>query len=348
MTRKQAIRKALAFEPVSPVPYHLDFTLDMRAKLQTHYGQQDVDTAVGNCMLCINVGSNAGAEVNRVAAGLMEPLGEERYRDEWGVEWDKSGGDDIGVPVNQVVPEPDLSALHVPDPADARRWQGYGEIAATAGDRYVLACFSSPLFQRQWFLRGLGTVLMDLALYPAFTCELLDVLTEFDLGIVRGVAARGADGIFFYDDYAQQSGPLFSPAMFGEFYTPRLKRIFGEARERGLDVFFHCCGDVSLILDDIVEAGAQVFNPFQPEVLDVQAVARKYAGRLAFYGGLSTQKTLPFGTPDDVRAETRMLIDLFAAQGGYIFSAAHAIQRDVPVENVVALVDLLRDGRMRQ
>ena len=342
MTRKEAIKQVLAFQPVTPTPYNLDFTGKMRAKLAAHFGQDDVDDATGNYLLQINVGSNAGAEINRVAAGLMKPAGSNRFVDEFGVVWDKSGGDDIGITANQVISKPDAGLCRLPDPADPLRWNGFERIAATAGDRYVLACFSSPLFQRAWFLRGMADFLMDLALNEAFVHELLDKLMEFSLGIVQEVARRKADGIFFYDDYAQQSGPLFSPEMFRRFFFPRLKRIFSTARASGLDVFFHSCGDVSLLLEDIVATGAQVFNPFQPEVMNVEAVARRFTGRLVFYGGISTQQTLPYGTPDAVHAEVQRRLALFKDSGGYILAPAHAIQHDVPLENVLALLDAVR------
>jgi uroporphyrinogen decarboxylase len=127
--------------------------------------------------------------------------------------------------------------------------------------------------------------------------------------------------------------------MFRRHFAPRLKRIFSHAADRGLDVFFHSCGDVSTILGDIQEAGARVFNPFQPEVMNVPEVARQYAGRLAFYGGISTQHTLPHGGPGDVRREVDNLAGLFREQGGLILAPAHAIQRDVPIDNVLALLN---------
>ena len=343
MTRKDAVKRALAFESVRPIPYNLDFTRDMRRKLQDRLAEDDVDEAVGNYVLQINVGSNAGAEINRVAAGLMRPLGHERFQDEWGVIWRKSAGDDIGVPVNQVLSAPDADLLEAPDVADPARWQGYERIAATAGDRYTLACFSSPLFQRAWFLRGMAQILMDMAAEPAFVGALLDKLAAFSVGVTQEVVRRGADGIFFYDDYAQQTGTMFSPDMFRRFFAPRLAAIFAAARQGGLDVFFHSCGDVSAVLDDIRAAGAQVFNPFQPEVMDVAGVARRFAGRMAFYGGLSTQRTLPYGSPEAVRQETRALAGLFREVGGGILAPAHAVQRDVPVENVLAFLDAARE-----
>ena len=344
ITRKEAIKKALAFEPVTPVPYNLDFTKDMRDRLREHYGQDDVDETVGNYILQVNVGSNAGAEVNRVAGALMEPLGNHRYQDEFGVIWDKSGGDDIGIPANQVLAKTDADLLRVPDPADPMRWRGYEDVLATAGDRYVLVCFSSPLFQRAWFLRGMAEWLMDMAMNEGFVNAVLDRLTDFSIALVRQVARRGgADGIFFYDDYAQQTGLLFSPDMFRRNYAPRLAKIFGTAKDCGLDVFFHSCGDVSSVLEDILSAGANVFNPFQPEVMDVEGVARRFTGRLAFYGGISTQHTLPYGTPDEVRREVAHRLSIFRDTGGYILAAAHAIQRDVPLDNVLALLDAARN-----
>jgi len=344
-TRREAIQKTLAFEPVSPVPYNLDFTKDMRAKLADHFGQDDVDEAVGNYILQVNIGSNAGAEINRVAGGLMKPLGDNRYQDEFGVVWDKSGGDDIGVPANQVLAEPDADLLQVPDITDPLRWQGYEDVLAAAGDRYVLVCFSSPLFQRAWFLRGMAEWMMDMAMNESFVNTVLDRLMEFSISLVGEVARRGgADGIFFYDDYAQQTGLLFSPEMFRRYYAPRLGNIFGAATKCGLDVFFHSCGDMSAVLEDIQAAGANVFNPFQPEVMDVEGVARQFAGRLAFYGGISTQHTLPYGAPEDVRREVEHRRSLFREQGGYILAAAHALQRDVPLENVLAFLEAARSS----
>jgi len=342
MTRKEAIKKALAFEQVSPVPYNFDFTRDMRRKLQKHFGQKDVDEIVGNYILQINVGSNAGPEVNRIAEGLFKPLGDDKFEDEFGVRWDRSGGDDIGVPVNQVMYEQDVDLLVVPDPQDPLRWRGYEEIANTAGDRYVMAVFSSPLFQRAWFLRGMADMMMDMASNEAFVHSFLDKLMNFSIGITKEVVRRGADGIFFLDDYAQQTGMLFSPTMLRNYITPRLKKIFAIAKEAGIDVFFHSCGNVSSVLEDIYMAGADVFNPFQPEAINVAEVARQFAGKLTFYGGISTQQTLPYGTPEDVRKEVREMTSLFRENSGYILAPAHALQRDVPLENVLALIEAVK------
>jgi uroporphyrinogen decarboxylase len=109
-------------------------------------------------------------------------------------------------------------------------------------------------------------------------------------------------------------------------------------REQGKYVTIHSCGKVDELFDDLVAIGLNCFNPFQPEVMDVYELVPRYRGRLAFHGGLSTQKTLPYGTVADVRRETRRLLEL-GADGGYMFIPAHAVPRDVPAENMAAFIE---------
>jgi len=128
------------------------------------------------------------------------------------------------------------------------------------------------------------------------------------------------------------------PALWREFIYPELKRMYGVVREAGKKVFIHSCGDVDELFDDLVDIGLNCFNPFQPEVMDVAALMPQYRGRLTFHGGLSTQRTLPYGTVADVRAESRQLLAL-GKQGSYIFAPAHAVEDDVPLENILAFID---------
>jgi uroporphyrinogen decarboxylase len=117
--------------------------------------------------------------------------------------------------------------------------------------------------------------------------------------------------------------------------------MFAPVRQAGKLVFLHSCGRVAELFDDLVEIGLNGFNPFQPEVMDVFALKKRYQGRLAFHGGMSVQKVLPFGSPKQVREATKRLIEA-GREGGYIFSPSHAVPGDVPPENLVAMMEVLR------
>jgi len=98
---------------------------------------------------------------------------------------------------------------------------------------------------------------------------------------------------------------------------------------------------VDELFDDLIEIGVNCFNPFQPEVMDVTLLIQRYRGRLAFHGGLSTQRTLPYGSSDDVRGETEYLLEL-GGDGGYIFAPAHDVEGDVPLENMLAFIETVQ------
>ncbi len=132
------------------------------------------------------------------------------------------------------------------------------------------------------------------------------------------------------------------PGLWRAFILPVLKRMYGVVKEAGKRVFMHSCGDVDELFEDLIAIGLDCFNPFQPEVMDVRALMQQYRGRLTFHGGLSTQRTLPHGSAAEVERETHRLLDL-GSSGGYIFSPAHAVEGDVPLENMLAFINVVQN-----
>jgi len=105
----------------------------------------------------------------------------------------------------------------------------------------------------------------------------------------------------------------------------------------------HCCGKVDRIFPELIECGLDIFNPFQPEVMDVFENKRRYGDRLSFYGGISIQKTLPYGTVEEVKDEVRRLIEIVGENGGYIASPSHDLPADAKPENIAAMIEVLQD-----
>ncbi len=132
------------------------------------------------------------------------------------------------------------------------------------------------------------------------------------------------------------------PKLWHQFIYPELKRMYATVHDYGKYVFIHSCGDVDEVFEDLVGIGLNCFNPFQPEVMEVEDLMKRYRGRLTFHGGLSTQRTLPFGTVEEVRAETKRLLKM-GAGGGYIFAPAHDVEGDVPLENMLAFIELVQN-----
>ena len=173
------------------------------------------------------------------------------------------------------------------------------------------------------------------------TWGLLATIAEYNIAQIRQALTYDIDAVYLGDDWGMQRGLQMGPRLWREYILPVLKRMYGVVRDAGKFVVIHSCGDVDELFDDLVEIGLSCFNPFQPEVMDVKSLMQRYRGRLAFHGGLSTQRTLPYGSAADVRRETESLLHM-GRDGGYIFAPAHDVEGDVPVENILAFLDVIQ------
>jgi len=333
MTPRQRVCQALAHRPVEVVPYNVGFTVPARRKMAEFYGDPRFEEKIGNHL--------APVPVVRVEFGIRGAEG--RYLDEFGTRWDRRIDLDIGIPEPMLTPE-NLDRFEWPDPRSPGRFDELCRLRRERPDLFVLLTLDFSLFERAWALCGMEDFLMAMAADPGFAGAVLDRVLEFNLALVEaGLAAcPDVDGVFFGDDFGTQQGLMMGPALWRELLAPRLARQYAAASGRGKKVFIHSCGKVDEIFDDLVEMGVNCFNPFQPEVMDVFEMKRRYRGRLAFYGGISTQQLLPYGSPGEVREKTAELLERLGKEGGYIASPAHATPGDVPAENIHAMLEVLQ------
>jgi uroporphyrinogen decarboxylase len=185
-------------------------------------------------------------------------------------------------------------------------------------------------------------LLMDMVENPEFVDSLFEAITNYNLAQLDLSLAHDIDGVWFGDDWGSQNGLIMGPALWRRYIKPCLARMYGKVKRAGKYVAIHSCGDVRAILPDLVELGCDIFNPFQPETLDLSETKDVYHGKLAFWGGLSVQTLLPHGTPEEVRVTTRALLDTLGKGGGYIAAPSHAVPPDVPAENIDAMIEVLR------
>jgi uroporphyrinogen decarboxylase len=333
MTPREVIRTVLDSRPPPYVPWSCTFTKEAQEKLEAHFGARQLEDRLGNHLL--GLGSDGGP---------FDDLGHDCVRDPFGVVWDRSVDKDIGIVRTYLLPEPTLRDFQFPDPRDPRIFAGDSAQIGRHGDRFRVFRVGFSLYERAWTLRGMAALMKDFHKHPAFVHELLNAIADFNLAQLREALHYDIDAVYFGDDWGQQYGLQMSPRTWREFIYPVLQRMYGFVRGAGKYVFIHSCGDVDELFDDLIAAGVHCFNPFQPEVMDVFALLRQYRGRLAFHGGLSTQRTLPFGTVAEVQAATRRLLEA-GAGGGYIFAPAHAVEGDVPLENMLAFLDVVQEQR---
>jgi len=150
-------------------------------------------------------------------------------------------------------------------------------------------------------------------------------------------------------DFGAQNGPFISPRTYRELYKPFHKAVNDWVhRHTSWKTWIHSCGSIWALLDDIVDAGFDILNPVQTGAADMdpQALKDKYGDQITFWGGgIDTQKTLPFGTPEDIRAEVHERMRIFGPGGGFVFNTIHNVQARIPVENLLALYEAVSDYR---
>lgn len=333
MTCQERVYAALRHEQPDLCPWSLGFTQGAREKMIAYTGDPRFEQKIGN-HLCSFAPTPPDAWVE-TRPGF--------WRDEFGVLWNRSVDKDIGNPEGLIFPEPRLGDYQFPDPADPRRWQQVEGIIAIHSDQFVVMNIGFSLFERAWSMRGMANLMMDMIDNPGFVDDLFDAITAYNLELIQIGRTYPVDAIMFGDDWGQQRGMLMGPALWRRFLKPRLRRMYEAVHEAGKYVFIHSCGNVTEIFPDLLEIGLDCFNPFQPEVMDVYEMKRQYGKDLSFFGGVSTQRLLPYGTPEEVKAEARRLMSEVGRDGGYILAPAHSIPRDARPENMAALIEVVND-----
>ncbi|MEW6747539.1 MAG: uroporphyrinogen decarboxylase family protein [Planctomycetota bacterium] len=229
-------------------------------------------------------------------------------------------------------------------------WYDYSTLPAQlrGKERYVVRGGGSEPFLTYCYLRGLEQAYIDLAIHAELVEYCLDKLFGFCYENTRRIYEQlpgKVDLSYVAEDFGSQEDLLMSPQIIREMFVPRMKRVIDLVHSAGCYAFFHSDGAVRKILPDMVAAGIDILNPIQWRCrgMDRAELKSEFGGRVVFHGGIDNQKTLAFGTTEDVRREVLDSIEILGKGGGYIIAPCHNVQALTPPENVLALYETGRN-----
>jgi uroporphyrinogen decarboxylase len=244
----------------------------------------------------------------------------------------------------------ELERFAWPDMNDPSRVAHVRAQAQRLADENRFAIIGTPwllcLFERAMSLQGMDRFLVNLGTNPDFATALLRRvvdLIKIQAGNFLREAGDNLDIIKIGDDLGMQNGLLISPAMYRRYLKPLHAELIAFIKQHThAKVFFHSDGDIFSLVGDLIEIGVDILNPIQisaGKMADLADLKKRFGAKLVFCGAIDTHRLLPFGTPGQVRAEVRRVIQLLGQGGGYMLAAVHTIMNDVPPENILAMAD---------
>jgi len=224
----------------------------------------------------------------------------------------------------------------------------YGSIRSQAQEHknYFVWAHSRGFFEISWFMRGMNNFLVDMMANPEYAEFLMDRVAEYLTARTERILEEAGDGaidcVEINDDVGSQNGLLISPEMWRQFIKPRMKKMIDKFKEHGVFIRYHSCGGIRPIIQDLIEIGVDILNPVQnlARGMDLRELKSAYGSELTFDGGIDTQEFLPHRRGMEFEEELRTTLRMMGENGGYIMAPAHAVQVDVPLENVLKLYEI--------
>ena len=306
------------------VPPNEEFATDMtitsleRIRRAIHFGTPD-RLPTGGDIHSVSSNINHGGH----SPGGVEDYTQPQAYDDFGCMWKRTEILNMGYVVGHPLQDWDAARTYIwPDPDDPAKYAGMEERFAGAEGKYVSTGMGITLWERMWTLRGMDQTLIDLHTDRSRMEWLADCVVEYNLALIRNIGDRfpgRIHGVQFTDDWGSQQATFINPKLWLDFFQPRYARIFEAAHAQGWDTWIHSDGRINEIIDGWIEAGLDVINMPAPHMVGLQEIGRRFSGRICFRGGCDNQATLPFANRETIRAEAKLLLELWATpQGGFI------------------------------
>ena len=261
---------------------------------------------------------------------------ETEWEDEWGCIWHKLAGDKTKgqVKFNPLSDYKSMKNYKFPDYKNPARYisaeqiikenkparppaaKRAGNRKAGGNERFVIAMVPVSFIHRLEYLRGHEAAWTDSYLYTGEFEILLDKLTEIAIDAIDNFAKIGVDGIISADDWGLQDRLMVSPDIWRKFWKSRYKKVYRFAHEKKLLTFLHCCGYITDIIKDLIEAELDVLQIDQQENMGVETLSKLFGGKICFWCPVDIQNTMIRGSVEDVKNYAKKLIDSFGKFGG--------------------------------
>lgn len=328
MNKRERVIAAIEHRETDFTPYQVRFTALERQAVIEATGISEPEECYGSH---IELASCMDFE-QEVAPGL--------FRNEFGVVWDRRDGSDIGQPALQPLSrQPSLEGYAFPKPLENEIASQMERFSQKPWDTFRMVCVGWTLYERAWTMRGMENALEDMLLNEDFLLELFDNIIGYDISAMDSAIEHcdSFDAFYFGDDWGQQRGLIMGAPLWRKLIGPGIARLIEHAKKRGKYAVLHSCGDNQELFPDLIDAGLDVYDTFQPEIYPIAEIKKKYGDKLSFLGGISTQSLLPFASPQEVEREVKEIIGIMGVGGGYIAAPTHDMPPDIPIENFLAM-----------
>ncbi len=326
MNKREKIKQAIAHKNINFVPTNIEYTAAFLNNLEAQVGSSNGDIALNNHMLRKKYKKNIVLENGDQV-------------DLFGVTWQASkDGGDVGIVKTYPLQHCELKDYKFPE-INVGLVNEIVDVLQKEDDRYAMFSITMGFFERAWSLCGMEDVLVDMLLEPEKLHAIFEGIFEHHCKLLDLILDKNFDAVYFGDDWGQQKGLIMGPNAWREFIKPYVGKLFEKVKSAGKQIVLHSCGDLREIMPELIDMGVDVYNTVQPEIYDLEKLKREYGKDITFYGGISTQQFLPFASESEVREQTKRVLDIMMKDGGYILSPTHAVTPDIPVTNVLAMVD---------
>jgi len=329
---RQTVISAIRHES-GKIPYNVELTTEKRHDLCEQIGISEDEYF-----------SWSGSHIEKADYNTGEYINPGFYKDNFGVIWNRTGLDkDIGVVEKPLITEDNYRSYNCPDVDEAHVRNVTEALLSSKLGTLKLGKISMTLFERAWGLKGMEALLIDLQVNSNEVEYLLDQIMEYNMKIIDIALEYDIDGFYFGDDFGTQRGLIMSPEVWRFLFKPRFKKMFDKVKSKNKFVALHSCGDITLLLGDLIDIGLDIYQTVQPEVYDLNKLKSEFGKSLCFWGSISTQRLLPVATKSELIDTVNKTLDIMGAGGGCIASPTHQVPSDVSNENVLTLIDLLRE-----